>query len=42
VRRTSCWCCFYIIGDNGSSAEGTLTGTLNEAMTLNGFLPTFD
>jgi arylsulfatase len=32
----------YIIGDNGSSAEGTLTGTLNEMMGLNGFLSTFD
>ena len=29
----------YIIGDNGSSAEGTLTGLLNEFMGLNGFLP---
>ena len=27
---------FYIIGDNGSSAEGTLQGTFNEMMTLNG------
>jgi arylsulfatase len=32
----------YIIGDNGSSAEGTLAGTLNEIMTLNGFQPTFE
>ena len=32
----------YIIGDNGSSAEGTLTGTLNEMMSLNGFQPTID
>ena len=32
----------YIIGDNGSSAEGTLTGELNEMMSLNGFLPTFE
>jgi len=32
----------YIIGDNGSSAEGTLTGTTNEVMTLNGFQPTFE
>lgn len=30
----------YIIGDNGSSAEGSLTGTINEIMVLNGFLPT--
>ncbi len=29
----------YIIGDNGSSAEGTLTGALDELMGLNGFLP---
>ena len=29
----------YIIGDNGSSAEGTLTGLINEFMGLNGFLP---
>ena len=27
---------FYIIGDNGASAEGTLNGTFNEAATLNG------
>jgi arylsulfatase len=26
----------YIIGDNGASAEGTLNGTFNELMTLNG------
>jgi len=26
-----------IIGDNGASAEGTLQGTLNEMITLNGF-----
>ena len=32
----------YIIGDNGSSAEGTLTGQLNEMMGLNGFLPEID
>jgi arylsulfatase len=32
----------YIIGDNGSSAEGTLTGAINEIMALNGFLPTSD
>ena len=30
----------YIIGDNGSSAEGTLTGTLNEFLGLNGYLST--
>lgn len=29
----------YIIGDNGSSAEGTLTGQLNEMMGLNGYFP---
>lgn len=28
---------FYIIGDNGGSAEGTLQGTLNEMISLNGF-----
>jgi arylsulfatase len=33
---------FYIIGDNGSSAEGTLTGCVNEMMSLNGFQPTFE
>jgi arylsulfatase len=27
----------YIVGDNGSSAEGTLTGTPNEVAALNGF-----
>lgn len=27
----------YIIGDNGSSAEGSLTGTINELLTLSGF-----
>ena len=27
----------YIIGDNGSSAEGSLTGSLNEFLGLNGF-----
>jgi arylsulfatase len=27
---------FYIAGDNGASAEGTLTGTLNEVKILNG------
>jgi arylsulfatase A-like enzyme len=27
---------FYIIGDNGASAEGTLNGTFNEMATLNG------
>ncbi len=32
----------YIIGDNGSSAEGTLVGTFNEFMAMNGFLPTVD
>ena len=32
----------YIIGDNGSSAEGTLTGIINEMMSLNGYLPSFD
>jgi len=32
----------YIIGDNGSSAEGTLTGVINELMSLNGFQPKFE
>jgi len=32
----------YIIGDNGSSAEGTLTGVVNELMSLNGFQPKFE
>ena len=27
---------YYIIGDNGASAEGTLNGTYNEMITLNG------
>ena len=27
---------FYIIGDNGASAEGTINGTFNELLTLNG------
>jgi arylsulfatase len=27
---------FYIIGDNGASAEGTINGTFNEMFTLNG------
>ena len=27
---------YYIIGDNGSSAEGTLNGTYNELISLNG------
>lgn len=27
---------YYIIGDNGASAEGTVTGTFNEYFTLNG------
>lgn len=28
---------YYIIGDNGASAEGTLTGTFNEMAVFNGF-----
>jgi arylsulfatase A-like enzyme len=32
----------YIIGDNGSSGEGTLVGTLNEVMTLAGVQPKFE
>lgn len=27
---------FYIIGDNGASAEGTINGTFNELLSLNG------
>ena len=27
---------YYIIGDNGASAEGTINGTFNEMLTLNG------
>ena len=27
---------YYVIGDNGASGEGTVTGTFNEAMELNG------
>jgi arylsulfatase A-like enzyme len=27
---------YYIIGDNGASAEGTINGSFNEALTLNG------
>jgi arylsulfatase A-like enzyme len=29
---------FYIIGDNGASAEGTINGTFNELFSLNGAL----
>jgi arylsulfatase A-like enzyme len=29
---------FYIIGDNGASGEGTLQGTFNEMIPINGFL----
>lgn len=32
----------YIIGDNGSSAEGSLVGTPNELMSLNGQQPTIE
>jgi arylsulfatase A-like enzyme len=27
---------YYVIGDNGASAEGTVTGTFNESFTFNG------
>jgi arylsulfatase len=27
---------FFIVGDNGASSEGTMTGTVNEIMNLNG------
>jgi arylsulfatase len=29
---------YYIIGDNGASAEGTINGTFNELLSLNGVL----
>jgi arylsulfatase len=29
---------YYVIGDNGASAEGTLNGTFNELLSLNGAL----
>jgi arylsulfatase A-like enzyme len=32
----------YIMGDNGSSAEGSLVGTPNELMSLNGRQPTME
>ncbi|CAM3269845.1 arylsulfatase [Corallococcus sp. ZKHCc1 1396] len=32
----------YIIGDNGSSAEGSLTGTLNEMAVLGGDVPNLE
>ncbi|MFD7307931.1 arylsulfatase [Promicromonospora sp. NPDC059942] len=32
----------YILGDNGSSGEGSLVGTPNEIMSLNGQQPTVD
>jgi arylsulfatase len=32
----------YILGDNGSSAEGSLVGTPNELMNLNGMTPTME
>jgi arylsulfatase len=32
----------YILGDNGCSAEGTLIGTINEIMNLNGLQSTID
>lgn len=32
----------YILGDNGSSGEGSLIGTPNEIMSLNGQQPTID
>jgi arylsulfatase len=30
---------FYIVGDNGASAEGTLEGTFNEVASMAGFTP---
>jgi arylsulfatase A-like enzyme len=32
----------YILGDNGSSAEGGLTGTPNESAAMQGFAPTLE
>lgn len=32
----------FIVGDNGPSAEGTMTGTLNNVMTQNGIADTVD
>ena len=32
----------YILGDNGSSAEGGLEGTINEGITMQGLSPSFD
>ena len=33
---------FYIVGDNGSSAEGNMTGLFNETAALNGIRENFD
>ena len=33
---------FYIVGDNGSSAEGSMTGAFNEMITLSGLTENFD
>ena len=33
---------FYIVGDNGSSAEGSMTGAFNEMVTLSGLTENFD
>jgi len=33
---------FYIVGDNGSSAEGNMTGAFNELVGLNGLTENFD
>ena len=33
---------FYIVGDNGSSAEGSMTGAFNEMVTLTGLTENFD
>lgn len=32
----------YLLGDNGSSAEGGLTGTMNESATMQGHAPSLD
>jgi arylsulfatase len=33
---------FYIVGDNGASSEGGMTGTVNEVMNLNGIPSTLE
>ncbi len=33
---------YYVVGDNGASAEGTMTGSINELSCLNGLTENFD